>query len=143
MTTALQIVNSAAEKIGVKTAEIPLEADDYRVIFEEMNDMLSEWADSNITPTFSDVTNSTDTVDVPRDAIGAVKSMLAVRVAPIFQKTISPGLATSASMAYNRLLASSVYIGPVAYPDTMPMGSGNECWEHDDRFFPENKVENF
>lgn len=143
MTTALQIVNSAAEKIGVKTAEIPLEADDYRVIFEEMNDMLSEWADSNITPTFSDVTNSTDTVDVPRDAIGAVKSMLAVRIAPIFQKTISPGLATSASVAYNRLLASSVYIGPVAYPDTMPMGSGNEQCDNDDRFFPENKVENF
>lgn len=143
MTTALTIVKSAAEKIGVKTAEIPLEADDYRVIFEEMNDMLSEWADSGITPTFTEVTDSTDTVNVQRDAIGAIKGMLALRCAPLFQKQVSQELFTVTTALYNRLLSSVVFIGTVAYPDTLPVGSGNERWEYDSRFFDENKIENF
>ena len=143
MTTALQIVNAAAEKIGVKTAEIALEASDYQVIVDEMNDMLSEWADSNITPAFTDVSLSTDTVNIERDAVGAVKNNLAVRIAPIFGRQITPSLAAIALQTYNRLLASTVYIGDVAYPDTLPTGSGNECWEYDRRFFDENKKENF
>lgn len=143
MTTVLQIVNAAAERIGVKTAEIPLEAADYQVILEELNDMLSEWADSNITPTFTEVSNSTDTVNIERDAVGAVKANLAVRLAPIFLRPVTMELANSAMTTYNRLLASTVFIGEVAYPDTLPVGSGNECWEYDQRFFNENKIENF
>ena len=42
MTTANQIVNGAAEEIGVKTAEMPLEASDAQVILDRMNDMLTE-----------------------------------------------------------------------------------------------------
>ena len=143
MTTALQIVNAAAEKIGVKTAEIALEASDYQVIFDEMNDMLSEWADSNITPAFTDVLLSTDTVNIERDAVGAVKNNLAIRVAPIFGRQITPSLAAIALQTYNRLLASTVYIGDVAYPDTLPTGSGNDCYTEDNRFYTPNKSENF
>ena len=143
MTTALQIVNAAAEKIGVKTSEIALEASDYQVIFDEMNDMLSEWADSNITPSFTDVSLSTDTVNIERDAIGAVKNNLAVRVAPVFGRQITPSLAAIAMQTYNRLLASTVYIGDVAYPDTLPAGSGNDCYTEDNRFYTPNKSENF
>ena len=40
MTTALQICESAAEEIGVKTAEIALEDADFQVLFSRMNDML-------------------------------------------------------------------------------------------------------
>lgn len=143
MTTVLQIVNATAERLGVKTAEIPLEGADYQVILDELNDMLSEWADSNITPSFTEVSNSTDTVNIERDAVGAVKANLAVRIAPVFQRPVSPALASSATTTYNRLLSSTVFIGEVAYPDTLPVGSGNECWEYDQRFFNENKSENF
>jgi hypothetical protein len=143
MTTALQIVNAVAERLGVKTAEIPLEAVDFQVILSELNDMLSEWADSNITPTFNEVSNSTDTVNIERDAVGAVKSNLAVRVAPIFGRMVTPALAESASTTRRRLLANVVNIRPVAFPDTLPIGSGNECFDNSARFFDANKQENF
>ena len=143
MTTALQIVNGTAEKLGVKTAEIPLEAVDYQLILTELNDMLSEWADSGITPTFTEVSRATDIVNINRDAVGAVKINLAVRMAPAFGRAVTPALANSANTSYNRLLASVVYIGEVAYPDTLPLGSGNERCVRDNRFFDENKSENF
>ena len=143
MATALQIVSAAAEKLGVKTAEIPLEADDFRVFLEELNDMLMEWSDTGITPTFLELTDRGDTVEIDRDAVGAVKANLAVRLASTFGRVVTPALAASAMDTKNRLLASAINIGEVAYPDSLPTGSGNTCSQYDERFFPANKTENF
>ena len=145
MTTVKQIVDGAAEEIGVKTAEINLEPADFQVILRRMNNMLTEWADLGITPTFNEVFNSTDTVEVERSAVAAIEYNLAVRCAPTFQKIITPALQGLALSTYARLNASTVNLSNVAFPDTLPTGSGNDCPEifHTDRFFPQNKTENF
>jgi hypothetical protein len=145
MTTALQIVNGAAEKLGVKTAESALESGDFQVILDEMNDMLAQWADTGLTPAFKRVSNSTDTVDVDDNAVGAIKNNLAIQIAPSFQRNIQQSLAMIAAKSLQALEASVVYIGAVAYPDTLPTGSGNECSNifTNDRFFTQNKTENF
>ena len=145
MTTAAQIVNGAAEEIYVKTAETPLESADAQAIFTRMNDMLSEWADIGLTPSFTEVYNLTDTVDVDRNAVAAIKFHLAIRCASIFSAPVSQALNLSAIDSLARLEASTAYIGKVALPDTLPIGSGNECGNFfdDDRFFPSNKPENF
>jgi hypothetical protein len=145
MTTALQIVEGAAEEITVKTAEIPLESADAMIFFNRMNDMLLEWADLGITPQFAEVYNLTDEIGIDRNAVAAVKYNLAIRCAPAFQKQVAMALGTVASDSYNRLLASITNIN-VEFPDTLPVGSGNECAEAnylDDRFFPSQKEENF
>jgi hypothetical protein len=138
MTTVLQIVNGAAEEIGVKTAEIPLEAGDYQVILDRMNDMLIEWADKGLTPQFVEVFNSTDVVAVARSSVSAVKYNLAIRIAPAFEKVITAALAANARETMANLETSIVYIGEVAYPDTLPTGSGNDC-DYDRRFYPNNE----
>ena len=145
MTTALQIVNGAAEKLGVKTAEAPLEAVDAQSILDEMNDLLLEWADLNLTPAFDEITDLSATVYVDRNAVSAIKNNLALRIAPTFQRVVSQALASIADTSLRALEASSVYIGEVALPDTLPVGSGNECGSqyYNDRFFDENKSENF
>jgi hypothetical protein len=58
---------------------------------------------------------------------------------------VSNALVKIASDKLATLEASVSYIGPVAYPDTLPLGSGNDCgnFYDDNRFFPENKTENF
>ena len=145
MTTANDIIVGAAEEIGVKTAEVTLESEDYQVIMDRLNDMLMEWSDEGLTTSFNEVSNSTDVVDVERSAVSAIKYNLAIRCAPSFQKVITPALEALAESTLNRLKASSLFIGNVAYPDTLPTGSGNECpGSYDfDRFFSENKDENF
>ena len=146
MTTARQIVDGAAEEISVKTAEIPLQAFAAQSIFARMNDMLTEWSDAGLTPAFKEVFNLDDAIDVDRNAVGAIKFSLAIRCAPSFQKTVTQALALSASDSLSKLEASVAFIGKVAFPDTLPIGSGNECANHyadEDRFFDENKPENF
>jgi hypothetical protein len=145
MTTALQIIEGAAEHLTVKTAEIPLESADAQVFFNNMNDMLIEWSEVGVTKQFEEVFNLSDTVQIDRNAVSAVKYHLAIRCAPAFQKQVSMALGTSAQDSYNRLLASITNIS-VDFPDTLPVGSGNECAEAsylDDRFFPHQAEENF
>lgn len=145
MITAIQIVNSAAEEIGVKTAEVGLESEDFQIFFSRMNDLLLEWADIGLTSAFIEVFNASDTVNIDPNARAAVKAELAIRAAPAFQKIITPGLAKLASDSLSRLEASTDFIGEVAYPDSLPLGSGNQCPDNnlDQRFFPSGKVENF
>lgn len=145
MTTALQIVEGAAEEIGLKTAEIDLEDEDSQKIFDRMNDMLVEWADVGITPRFNEVFDINDTVEIDRNANAAIKFNLAIRCAPTFQKLITPALVENADSTFRRLKASTNIIGDVAFPDTLPIGSGNQCPDVniDRRFFNTNKKVNF
>ena len=145
MTTALEIVNGAAEEIGVKTAEIALEAEDYQIIFNRMNDMLLEWADIGLTPAFNEVFNPSDVVEIDGNARRAVKTNLAVYSAAAFKKVVSPALAEMASVTVARLQASTDFIGDIEFPDTLPIGSGNQCESVETyrRFFTSNKETNF
>lgn len=145
MTTALEIVDGAAEELGVKTAEIALEPSDYKAIFDRMNDMLSEWAYNGLAPAFMPVVDSADVVAIDRHAVAAAKYALAIRCASAFQRPVSPALAGMADEAMTNLRAATMFIGGTAYPDSLPLGSGNRrCGLIDgDRFFPANEPDNF
>lgn len=144
MTTVQQIVDGAAEEIFVKTAEINLEPADFQAILTRMNDLGTEWADIGLLPAFVEVLNSTDTVSIDRNAVRAFKFNLAIDCAPSFKRSIvSSELRSNANDALSRLRASQTNI-VVAYPDTLPTGSGNDCGIFsNDRFFDTNKKENF
>lgn len=145
MTTARELCEGAAEEIDVKTAEVALEADDFNIFFVRLNDMLLEWKDSGLTPAFNEVFDGDDTVEIDSNSRAAIKYNLAMRCSSAFQKPITAALAQMASDTLQRLETSTAYIGPVAYPDSLPLGSGNQCGDffYDDRFFPTNKKGNF
>ncbi len=145
MTTVLQIIEGATEAIGVKTAEIKLEAADFQLGITEMNDMLTEWSNVGLLPEYVEVTESDAVLLIPRNSVSAIKANLAIRLAPSFQKVVTSGLVSKADSSLRRLENSVVFIGDVAYPDSLPTGSGNDCSDIflDDRFFPDNKPENF
>lgn len=142
MTTALQIVEGAAEELGIKSAEVALESADAQAIFRRMNDMLTEWADTGLAPAFVEVSDLNDSVNIDRNAVGAAKFALALRIASAFQRVVNPELRESARDSMEALERSVVFIGEVAFPDTLPTGSGNDCLT-DSRFFEQNKKANF
>jgi len=145
MTTIRAIVQDAFEEIGVKTAEVALTDDELQSGIRRCNDMLLEWDDIGIITGYTEVLNGDDTVNVARSAIAAVKYNLAVRLAPSYQKLVTPALGALSSTTRDTLMASSASIGEVAYPDSLPLGSGNECNDYDTntRFFPINQTDNF
>lgn len=145
MTTMRVLVEDAFEEIGVKTAEVPLTNDELQSGIRRCNDMLLEWDDIGIIVGYSEVLNGDDTVNVERNAVAAVKYNLAIRLAPSYQKLVGAALAALASGTIEVLMASSTDLSNIAYPDTLPLGSGNQCANNDtnQRFFPNNKTDNF
>ena len=145
MTTIREVVQDAFEEIGVKTAEVSLTGDELQSGIRRCNDMLLEWDDIGIIVGYSEVLNCDDVINVERNAIGAIKYNLAIRLAPSFQKPIGAALVTIAGGTMDVLMASSTDISNIAYPDTLPLGSGNQCASNDTdrRFFPNNKPDNF
>ena len=144
MPTMREVVQDAMEEIGVKTAEVTLTSDELQSGIRRCNDMLTEWADIGIVPSFNEVTNGDDLINVDRNAVGCVKYNLAIRLAPSYQKVVGPALAAIASGTLEMLMASNTDLSNIAYPDTLPMGSGNRCSDDSFReFFPANKKSNF
>jgi len=87
--------------------------------------------------------DETDTVRLRRGAYSAVKYNLAGRLASPFQKPITPELAAEISAANKALLRMTVRLGDVAQPATLPMGTGNDRDQYNDRFFPEKNKSNW
>ena len=141
----LEVVQDALEDLGVKTAEIPLTNDELQSGIRRVNDMLLEWSDLGLTPGYNESLNGSDVLNVDRNAISAIKSNAAIRLAPSFQKPLTQALVIVAKETRDALETSSVFIGDVAFPDTLPIGSGNECSDFYDevRFFNENPKVNF
>lgn len=144
MATAQHFIDRAMSRVGVKTAEIPLQAADAQTGLDLLNDMLSAW--EAVSPMgFLPSNNINDEVRVPRYANAAVIDNLALMIAPEYERIVSPSLAASAMSLKNDMLTALNGSLEVQYPDTLPLGSGNYVPDLniDRRFFPENSDENF
>jgi hypothetical protein len=144
MATAEYFVNRAMSRVGVKTAEINLEASEAQTGLDLFNDMMSAW--EVVRPIGFVAAETLDSVArIPRFAFGAVVDNLAIVIAPEFQKAVSAELAATARGLKDDMRTALVTIKRVQYPSTLPTGSGNQCHDsfHDDRFFPADIEKNF
>lgn len=145
MATAGSFVSRALQKIGVRTAETPIEATEMQDGLDALNDMLISWEMSGLVLGFSPVADADDEVRVPRFAHAAIKAELAIVLGPEYSKPADQVLVLEAKARKDELLTAVITIGDVEYPSTLPLGSGNECHNFitDRRFFPENQEEHF
>ena len=144
MSTARHFVERAMSRIGIKTAEIALEASEAQTGLDLLNDMLASW--EVVRPIgFTPVANLSDTVRAPRFANGAIIDNLAILIAPEFQKQPNPVLIATAISLLDNMRVALLDIGDVRYPSTLPLGSGNRSCnnELDRRFFPADEDVNF
>jgi len=145
MATLREIVQDAFEEIGVKKAEVELESDELQSGIRRCNDLLTSWDAIGYIIGYNVVTDPDVVLELEPAAISAVKYNLAARLAPSYQKQVTQELAAIAGDTFNILINQNIFIGDVAYPDSLPLGSGNTgCnTETDRRFFNNNQDENF
>ncbi len=132
--TALDIINRSLSKIGVKSAGITLTDDEISDSISELNDMMTELDASGIKLGYTIISSSTDEITTPDWTWGAIRSNLAIRLAPEYGAAISQALVTQAIDGYNTILQRTVTIERVQFPTTLPIGAGNEYWNYE-RFF--------
>lgn len=136
MTTALQIINRACQKLGVKRAGVPLEDDEITDAITELNDMMLELDADGTKLNYTIVTDPSDIITAPDWAFSYMRANLAVRLASDFDVAASPELMTQAIKAEDVVIKRTSELGPVIFPSTLPVGSGNEGM-HYNHFFTE------
>ena len=146
--TVTEIVNGALLLLEVRTAEAavtPQEAEDG---LASLNDMMNEWNVDGINVGYETLSNIEDILYVDLGAIGAIKSNLAVYIAPEYGRVVLPSLQKRADRS-KKSLRASIKLNPTQYPDSLPVGSGNEGNNYssngdspnglrDSRFYPSN-----
>ena len=144
MATAASFITRALQKAKVRTAETPIEANEMQDGLDALNDMLISWEQS-LQLGFSPVADKDDEVRVPRFAHAAIKAELAVILGAEYDAPIDQVLIAEAKTRKDELMVAVITIGDVAFPDTLPTGSGNGCsgFVIDRRFFPANEQDNF
>jgi len=125
MATVLDIVTGALQLLEVRTAESPVTATEANDGLTALNDMMNEWNVDGINVGYETLDSTTDELFVDLGSIGAIKSNLAVYIAPEYGRIVSPDLADRADRS-KKSVRHSIPLNSSEFPDTLPIGSGNE-----------------
>lgn len=143
---ALEAIEGALKLLGVKPAESAITAVEAEDGLKSLNDMLNEWEGDEIRIGFESVDDVQDELYVDKSLDGPIKANLAVYIAPEYSRPVSAELALRAERGLTRIRAS-IPIKGSDYPDSLPVGSGNESIYSGDgdapgsrggRFYPSN-----
>lgn len=123
--TAGKIVSDALMILGIRLSESAIEPPESVDGLFTLNDMMAEWSIDGIDVGYEALDETTDTLSVIPGAIAAIKPNLAVYLAPEYSRVVSAALSARARSS-KRALRSSIQLTRTQYPDTLPIGSGNE-----------------
>ena len=132
MANAQEFIESSLYEIGVKAAETPLTEEDLTDGIEKLNDMISELT---FDLRYSEVDDPLDEITIFRWANAMVKTRLAIRLAPRYSKIVTPALELAARTSYKLVLDRVVTMSKAAFPNTLPVGRGNQGWGRNGRAF--------
>ena len=144
MTTSLDLIDGGLKLVGIKAAETPIEATEAQDGLTVLNDMMAELEEDGIKIGFIANTDVNAEIFVPRSTHSGIKALLAARMAVEYGKIVSPALAAMVISSQRSLAKFALRSLEVAFPSTLPLGSGNDCDSFSDRrFFPERQDVDF
>lgn len=135
--TKREIVNQAFEEIGLAGYVFDLQPQQIESAIRRLDAMMATWNGKGLrlgypvpsTPGAGDPDQQTNVSDM---AVEAMILNLAVRIAPIYGKTVSPDTKATAKGAYNQLMAQAAR--PIEMQKdawSIPAGAGNKGWRED------------
>ena len=135
MATAAQVTKAILQEILVRSVESPLEADELQDTIFAMNNYMTALDADGIHLSYTVVSDLADEVTVPMGALQGLIANVAIMVAPQFGATVSQALVMKAKAGLSAMRKLGVTIDPMSYPDTLPIGSGNQGDVIDNRRF--------
>lgn len=122
------IIKDALIEITVLGAEAPVEAVDAQAGIRYLNRMMAALDAEGVDLGYTEVDSFADDVTTPTGAYEGIVAMLAARLWRQYadEVTIPQDLLARARNGLETLKALAVDAGQMEYPDTLPIGSGNE-----------------
>jgi len=140
MATAAKVVERALAQILVRQSEAPLEASEMSDSIDMMNAFFFMLDGSGLALGYTVVTSPSDEVTIPDSALMMAYTNLAIVMAPDFHGVVTPALIEMARASMTAVETATLAPPKTSRPDTMPRGSGNECW-NGRRFYPGEHAE--
>lgn len=128
-TTAGDVASRALKMILEEAADSPLEPDEYEDALDAMNSYMAALEGDGIRLGYSRVCNVSDIVTIPDGAIRGLAANLAIELAPQFGGKVSATLMKQANEGMKTLLKYGVRVGQARYPNALPFGIANECYD--------------
>ena len=128
--TAGDVIKDALGEIVVLGAEAPLESVDAQAGIRYLNRMMAAFDGDGIDLGYTEVSGLADIITVPAGAIAGMIAQLAVMLFAQFSQgeAIPADLVARALSGKNTMRNLAVTVGATEYPNTLPIGSGNE-WD--------------
>lgn len=126
METAKTVINDALQEILVQAIEQPIEQVDFSIAQRYMNRFMNEIAADGVTLGYTMVNSPSDPITIPYGAINGLIYNLALHLATTYDVAVGPELAVKAANGLRVMTRIATQIIPSSYPDTLPIGSGNE-----------------
>lgn len=132
--TKREIVTGAFEEIGLASYVFDLQPEQLQAGLRRLDNMMATWNSRGLrlgypledSPSTSDLDQNANITD---EAIEAVVANLAIRLAPMHGKTVSPDTKTTARSAYMALLSRRTNtLEKRIDPNAIPAGSGTKYW---------------
>jgi len=128
LSTALELIEDAFEELKVKSTGIPLASDHIAKGIRAMNLIMAREAVFNRSLGYTTVSASSDAVTIPDWAEDHLVAAMAIQLGPKFGKDISAMTIERYRNGRAAVLEMTVSADPVLHwPETMPVGAGNEC----------------
>lgn len=129
MTTKRQIVGSAFAELGIGSWEFDLQPDEIIDGVNRLDQMMARWSSEGIRVGYNATSNDPDADSgLPDVALEAVRTNLALRLAPAFGRQVNPLTASQADSGYSYLTAYFMRVPQRRFPNTLPLGSGNRLY---------------
>lgn len=125
MSTASEVVRSGYFRAGIRSSESSLTDDELENGFDLLVDMLNEWRLSGIPISFDQSAAPADDLGVQKEALGAIKWGLAVKINAAYQRPPIPSLIAEADASYRSMLNAMTLFKQSRYGN-LPIGSGSE-----------------
>lgn len=138
METANTVINDALQELIVQASEQAIEAIEFSTAMRYMNRMMAEFAADGLPLGYTDVSNASDPITIPTGAVNGLIYNLALHLATSYDIVVSPELAVKAQNSKNVMTKISNQISPSSFSDTLPIGSGNEGYIYDDKFYSDS-----
>lgn len=127
-------VRDAFSEIGQQAAEQPIQPPQMSTAIRYLNRFMAAFAYLELG--YLPVNSASDTIIVPSYAEEWVVLKLATKLAAAFPTTEQIGLISANEReAFNNLLIQQPRICSQDFPETLPLGSGNECDSFTRRFY--------
>ena len=145
MATGADVIKGALRRLQVIEDETPIEPSEINDGLEDLNDWGSAHEVGFLELGFVPLNAAANTINIPFQALGYFKDHLAIYMAGQYGAPIPQTLMLSADKTMRMALNAFQRPIDVEFPDTLPIGSANECDStiNNEHFFPTNSDENF